>query len=761
MNHCHLILLYLATYLVHCYCSVINCEELHHLNSTEKQPVYLMVLLPFSEYSSCSSTSPWIRGEDIQPAMELAKHQINNCSSLLQNYSMELIFVKDGCQNISETAYNLVKEGFSPGRPRITGIIGLFSEFAASIGKELDIATLQVGDRDTFQSNSKLLFGPLFSSNLLLNALVNLIEEAKWTIISVLIDADNIFYRKLGTAFTRLKQADNINITYFSVLPGSVLNELSAKSTFSKAIVVFAPEKVFKSILCLPLQQPLLHYQWVYVGPVSIEFTVSMQINFRGKTLKCSKEFYKSALDMTLLIRPTFSEPRNGTELSVMTSVDNYLQWYAEHREVYNRRVGLNNPQSTYSDFSKYFYDSVWAWSLALERTNNTVNALASYSSREHSQQIFHSLNRLKFEGMSGKFIINNMNSTALKVVVSQFCGGEWKSRNITRTNENGCELTPLQSFAVSLEPVEIFFLAYTSVQTLLLIVLQLFTVVFSEEPSVKSVDRMFLHVSFFGAYVFHVGVVIDMLDKVYINFYFIKLLLNVLNGVWVLPIGVTFLLSSVVARSWRVYRLFIHTFHPGKCLTSNRFLLGLILSFLVVDLILAVMTTSLIFYIHYGTTYHISLSAFIFLFFGIFILIKIGIFLVLCTLTLLTEKVNKETFSTRLNYFIVSLNILLLGVTICNVFVWKIYYSVPLALLLEVIIYILFVFLPPLMPILKSWIFQKPKSSKRPRTVRRANTNRQSTHASLRNFDRFSNPNMFKNQNSFIKSSHRTSCSH
>ena len=121
----------------------------------------------------------------------------------------------------------------------------------------------------------------------------------------------------------------------------------------------------------MPLHQPLQHHQWVYIGPVSVRFTEYVQFYFRGKILTCPKEHYKSALDMTLVIRPALPKPRNDTILK--TSVDWYMQEYAEYRQAYNKRVGIDNCHSAYSDFSKYFYDSVWAWNLALERVTITA----------------------------------------------------------------------------------------------------------------------------------------------------------------------------------------------------------------------------------------------------------------------------------------------------------------------------------------------------------------------------------------------------
>lgn len=202
----------------------------------------------------------------------------------------------------------------------------------------------------------------------------------------------------------------------------------------------------------------------------------------------------------------------------------------------------------------------------------------------------------------------------------------------------------------------------------------------------------------------FHIAVFIDIALAAFRNFTFITRLFHILDAIWLLPIGVTFFISSIIARSWRVYRLFVHTFHPGRCLTSNRFIFGLILGFIFGDLFLATFTSILIFYVINSTSYHLSLSAIIYILFAIIVIIKIGTFVILFILTFLTEKIDKEHYSTKSYYFVFVFSVLLVVFILYNEFVFHTSYNLVLALLLEITIDIIFVFLPPLLPILKSF---------------------------------------------------------
>ena len=676
-----------------------------HFNSSRKQPIYLWVVLPYFDSYSCNSCSPWIRGEDIQPAMELARDQINNNSLLLQNHSLELLFINDGCQNTAETIYNFVEKLVTPGGLRLTGLIGptcdLSTAIIANIIKE-EIVALHPSDDKSFQSTSKLLLGSMFSSKAIVDTIVFLIKEAHWTNIRLLIDGNNEFYRKLSAAFSQQKLDINISTTMFDVLPSTTLNELIADNIFSKTIIVFAPAQIFKKILCLPVTQRLEHYQWVYIGPSGSRLTEPLHFTYDGTSLTCSKEYYEAALELSLLITPFFSPFSQGQLLN--QSLENYYSDYEEYRKNYNNRVNPGGTISSYSEFASFFYDIVWAWALALDQVESSLNFSASYGNAGYAQNISHKLAAVHLEGISEKFVLNRLSSTLHKVDIIQFCGGKWTSRDFQKTDENGCQLTYSALFLLSLKPIEKFLLLVIGVQAAVVFILQLLTVTYRNKPSVKAVDRHLLHISYIGAYVLQIIAINDILRAVFRNFTLVITTLGVLGGVWLLPIGVTFLISSVIARSWRVYRLFIHTFHPGRCMTSNRFIFGFILTFIFVDIFLATFTTILIFCVYYSSLYHRALTYIIYFLFAIVVIVKIGTFVVLCILTFLTEKISKAIYSTRPYYFVLVFNVLLLGLILFNIFVFHTSFNnIVLSLLLEITIYIFFVFLPPLIPILRS----------------------------------------------------------
>ena len=90
---------------------VLICQSLL-VTSENKTKIYLLTLLPY--YNPDPSLDPaWNEGDNIQPAMELAKDQINSNPSILENYTLELIHAHSGCDIQVEIEYSFIKKKLS------------------------------------------------------------------------------------------------------------------------------------------------------------------------------------------------------------------------------------------------------------------------------------------------------------------------------------------------------------------------------------------------------------------------------------------------------------------------------------------------------------------------------------------------------------------------------------------------------------------------------------------------------------------------
>ena len=100
-----------------------------------------------------------------------------------------------------------------------------------------------------------------------------------------------------------------------------------------------------------------------------------------------------------------------------------------------------------------------------------------------------------------------------------------------------------------------IFFNLITTFLLILVVVLQIITIIYRKNPSIKASSPILLHMSYLGVYLvligtyfwsFHVAAV-----RVDSRHYFCSLL-----WIWCLPLGFTLAFCSVAVRTWRVYRI-------------------------------------------------------------------------------------------------------------------------------------------------------------------------------------------------------------
>ena len=91
--------------------------------ATRSDNLCLLSLLPYHHPEPTLNPS-WNAGTHIQPALELAKDQINN-SSLLENYTLNIIYAEAGCNQVGRTTVSFVMHaGIGDIGTNVVGIIG-------------------------------------------------------------------------------------------------------------------------------------------------------------------------------------------------------------------------------------------------------------------------------------------------------------------------------------------------------------------------------------------------------------------------------------------------------------------------------------------------------------------------------------------------------------------------------------------------------------------------------------------------------------
>ena len=601
------VVLLVSLVLVSCRTACCNKND-----TNKKEVVYLLTLLPY--YDPDPFLNPlWAEGDNLQPVLDLAKDQINENTSLLENYTLELIHAKGGCHRVARTIGSFIEEAFAPNREKIMGTIGPGCSFS-TIGlapllnrSELSIVMLHGSSSPTLASRSKYqyLLGTLGSTESFVEGFIFLLNESKWENVSILYDDSRLAYQ--NTLRLLLKSTKDRNITanfiLFPASPSYIPLE-AIRQTLSRIVFVMCSLELSQQIICLSSSNHMNltydTYQWVFMDHHPNELLQPVDFFYDKKM--CTREDMAKALEMTVL--STYSlEPSDGVLLESNITYQDYLRRYEAYVENYNQMSNTLERNSTVTNWGTYLYDAVWAWALVLDNLTKTegfrINS-GSYGNLSQTKMIVNQFYETKFQGMSGEISFERETGfSKRKANLFQVSKG-----NITLVATIGIDL--IQYNSVELIPDSfpnvivrenhiggIFLTITVIIQFLIVVLLHTFTLIHAKKPSVKASSPRLLHISYMGIYILAAGTFIWTLNSAAALDVKIRHIFCQMLWAWFLPLGFTLSFAPVALRTWRIYRIFEHYNSPGPFISDPLLIAGVI-SLVVVDVVFGVTWTSL-----------------------------------------------------------------------------------------------------------------------------------------------------------------------
>jgi gamma-aminobutyric acid type B receptor len=387
-------------------------------------------------------------------------------------------------------------------------------------------------------------------------------------------------------------------------------------------------------------------------------------------------------------------------------------------------------------------YDGVWSLALAM---NNSIPKLTeiglslsdyNYGHPDVTDIIRDEVVGLQFQGASGHISFNNKtgytNSTVdlhqLVDNVSVLVGVYSEDTEMLEIVDKSAEFVEnsFDSEELLVHPaLASFFLLFTAIALVLIITAHVLTLVYRNFSAIRASSYRLGQLIFIGCYVVTLSIICFTVQKAAPTSSVNITSLCVIQA-WCLPLGFTLILGTVTAKTWRLYRIFVHLKKPGKLLT-DWVLIIVVLLLVGVDVILLVIWTAVFPFntLHRETTTganRIKVQAecnsdYYFVWFGTLVAYQGLIMMTAFALALLTKKIRHESFKTKavtiLVYFLTIT--LLLGMPTyiilqtTNTSGVNAEYTV-LALTLNLVLYLCFVFLffPPILSLLRVKLFPK-----------------------------------------------------
>ena len=667
---------------------------------------------------------------DIVPAARLAIELINNRSDILNGYDLDLIEADSGCGNDLPGLIGLVPEVFHSGK-RIAGIVGpVCSKSTVMISSLLnleDVALINIhlaGTDDlTNRNRYPYAFGTFGPVVQLAAAAVQLMQQNHWNEVVALYDDRRTYYNSMYFNFERLLLATpDYQVTSSSRIASFRQNLTGIQGVEPRIIFLMAGLDESRRIMCFAYHQAIVYpsYQWVLADRQPDHFNVSIQAG----QYNCSGIELASALRNGILygFRLDSLDRENITDLGISYNdfIGNYSMRMSEQNSV-NQEISTKESATAYAD-------SIFSMALAL---NNSIPALAKqnmslenygYGNTVGTNIIAESILDLDFAGVSGRIRFDNDTGFIVdrEIYIYQVQGNisEYNSSKWSIIDSKFTEVTVYVHIAIRAVNFVIM------IPTLcVIVVIHILSIGYRQFETVKASSLHLNHLAYAGVYLLFLDTLMlsvrtgfPVSEQAYGG------LCNASNLFFYA--GTTLLLGTVCVKTWRIYRIFVHYLDPGPFL-SSRYLSAFVLMLLGVDILVWILwvaidpawqqavrgnpdingtvSVEITCNSEYGLVWIGILSAY-------------ELLIIACAfwLAILSRHIKHKWFVTRgvarltyLSFFQVALGLALLAIFSIGLRSVVLEFVVTIVLFyIWVALFLIFVFLPPVLPLLKRKVF-------------------------------------------------------
>ena len=546
------------------------------VKESEINVINFLALLPYEIQGS--SEQPWLKqGPMLQPGAELAVEQINQREDLLVGYSVNLTVANSACNIKVHTIINFVTALFYSG-VKFAGIVGPVCSDAVKLispitrQEGVSLLNFHAGSSQQFTDRNRYryAFSTVSSTNPFIELFLHLMKDNEWESVAVLyeqqatvyLNAYDLLVEKLPHIYPEGKIIFSAPVSEESLPLSSIIRQ------HLRVVILITTPNIAHKILCLiQTRYPELTfpaYQFILFGGYyyrSVSFTLSNQ------HYKCSAAEIGRVMDRFLLTGLKL-DVANSTEL---VSGVTYAENFQEYEERANGSITLR---------ANALYDGVWSLALALNNSIPRLNEIGldlvdyTYGHREATDIIRDEVLKLHFQGASGHISFSkDTGFTTSSVPLHQMIDNT--SVPIGNYNEETEELvifgdgvfveSTFESMELVVHPaLASLFLLIAVLALVLIISTHVATLVFSSFPAIRASSYHLGQLAFIGCYLIVLCFLCFTIREVATSTSVSITSLCVIPA-WCLPLGLTLILGTLTAKTWRLYRIFVHLKKPGK----------------------------------------------------------------------------------------------------------------------------------------------------------------------------------------------------
>ena len=591
---------------------------------TEVTTLNILALGPYPATSEALTPS-WAGGPALIPAAQLAAELINNDSTILPGYHLNVIPVDSGCQLISTLFINFIEKLiYSQNEHETTvGIVGPGCSEAtialAPIILKDELNLMQISIATTPLINDNPVYNNTFrtvSSELkFIDTFKSLVTLTNWKRYAVFHDSARIFHKTLFVQFrdTFKNQSDN----FYS----SEVNDFLLKDAFEsllelrlRIIIVFAGGQVARQVMCAAYNQSMLFptYQWIFTSRVIEDFLKDTTIKFGDSQINCNVSEMEKAINCIILSTSQFHRDNSNITTASGLTLEQYNTSYEEFYNKHLQEYSLNQSSVTAGAkrFSDPYFDATWALALALNSSLNELRENDLSLARDYrygmsttkvvGNIIQEHIRSLEFEGLGGRIMYNSTESRSISpslgvrviqvnflqddrmdLVCSDKCT-QFDSINVKILRDNFVPNIIKPPFSLG-----VFILIVVSVSFFAVTLLQLLYFYHSEKKSIKATSPYLSSLIFSGSYLGLVSAITFTVRETFVdNIYKNPKHFGILCSTFIscTTFSTTLIFGTLGVKTWRIYRIFGY-FRQGRVrFVSDWLLLSFVLLLLTID---------------------------------------------------------------------------------------------------------------------------------------------------------------------------------
>ncbi len=398
----------------------------------DKIPLYFLVMAP---YPDCPPFHPsWEGGPAVVPAAVVAKNLINQRDDILRDYRIELVVRDSGC-NISMKALDGLFREVLHSERNIVGIIGPgCSEATRAMARLVtndQLSLIQIAPSATSPdlTNTTLYpntFRPIVSALGFIDTFIRFIKWRGYQHVGAIYEAGRPFQTTVYTHFQERTSKEDINLTSVGLFGDHDHFPFDDFLLKVRVIFVFGSSDFARQILCSAFHEDMFHpeYQFIFSNRRPSNFLKNVNSNDMMCDEHQMKEIVTGMIFSDYRLRRQNRVEKSTHPDNPGISFNEYLERYTQVHNHHLKVLKLTNYSTKHH--SGYF-DATWALALSLDnslpRLEKKGLSLSNYTYQmpEITKLIKEELLNLNFTGMSGRIEFSRethdcVNSTIIDV---------------------------------------------------------------------------------------------------------------------------------------------------------------------------------------------------------------------------------------------------------------------------------------------------------------------------------------------------------